>query len=362
MSRILSQRELNRTLLARQQLLARSDMAPLAMVEQLAGLQSQIPNPPYIGLWTRLQEFQRDDLTRLLATQQVVRAAMDRSTLHLVSAADHQRIRPLLQPALERALAAFFGKRASGLEIAPLVAAARDLFAEGPRTTGELRAYLLTVAPAADGDALAYAVRTHLPLVQVPPAGSWGTGSGGAYLMAEQVLDPAIPPLDLAGLFRRYLVAFGPASVLDFQTYTGLTKLRPLTAELTAGLTRYQDVQGRDLFDLPDLPILPADTPAPPRFVPEYDNLLLAHADRTRIIADADKPQVFLSAGRVLGTVLLDGFVAGTWKAERSKQQAVLRVQPFTPLSPAMQAALAAEGERLLRFIEEQAASYQIEF
>lgn len=359
---LLSQRDLNRILLSRQMLLERAAIPVLGAVTQLTGLQSQIPNPPYISLWTRLQTFALNDLTQLMEDRQIVRAAMLRSTLHLVTAADHHRFQPVLQPALDRALSAFFGKSAKGLDIDRLVAIARPFLEEAPRTTGEIRDKLLEIESERDGQALAYAVRNKLPQVQVPPGGTWGSGTRASYTTAEAWLGPMESPGDLRELFFRYLAAFGPATVMDFQTWTGMTRLKSAIEALRPELQVYQSEDGKELFDLPDQPLPPADTPAPPRFIPEYDNLLVAHADRTRIIADADRKKVFLSAARVLPTILVDGFVAGTWKSSREKETAVLTVSPFAPLSPDVQTALVEEGERLIRFIEGNATAYAVRF
>jgi hypothetical protein len=362
MSERLTRRALNRALLARQMLLERENMAVPDAVERLLGMQAQLPNPPYIGLWTRLRRFERDDLTRLMGERQIVRAAMMRSTLHLVTAADHHRFRPTIQPALVRALGAFFGKRAAGLDADKLVQAVRPHLEAAPRSTGQLRALLLEVEPERDPDAMAYLVRTYLPLIQVPPGGTWGSGSSAAYVTAESWLGQPDTEGDLPTLFRRYLAAFGPASVQDFQAWSGLTKLKDAFQDVKSELRTFRDEAGRELFDLPQGSLPDADTPAPVRFIPEYDNLVLAHADRTRIIADEHRSKVYLSAGRVRSTFLVDGFVAGAWKAERKKNTAALTIEPFVPLSSENQEALTREGESLLRFIEDDAQHYEIHF
>jgi hypothetical protein len=147
---------------------------------------------------------------------------------------------------------------------------------------------------------------------------------------------------------------------MDFQTWTGITRLKDVLAPLTVELMAYSNEQGRELFDLPGMPLPDADTPAPVRFIPEYDNLLIAHADRTRVIADADRPKVFLSAGRVLGTILLDGFVAGTWKLSKTRKSAELIISPFASLTASMRDELLAEGESLLHFAEPNTESLQL--
>lgn len=360
--RVLTRRELNRATLARQMLLDRAAMTVPDAVRRLVGMQAQTTNAPYIGLWTRLPAFRRDDLTDLLRGRQIVRATFLRSTLHLAAADDYLRLWPTLQPALARALNAFFGQRAKGLDIPCLVAAARAGLEEQPRPFTELRALLSEIAPERDPDALAYAVRTHLPLVQVAPGGTWGAGGSVAYALAEPWLGGSLGDADLRPLLHRYLAAFGPATVQDFGAWSGLTRVREAVAPLVAGLRTFRDEGGRVLLDLPDLPLPPADAPAPVRFLPEYDNLILSHADRTRVVPDAHRAKIFLSAGRVRATFLVDGFVAGTWKIAREKDAARLVIEPFAPLPDDACDALGAEGERLVRFIEGGAESFAVQF
>ena len=214
---VLTPRELNRATLARQMLLDRERIPPLDAIKRLVGLQAQIPNPPYVSLWTRLHGFRREDLSRLLHERRAVRAPLMRSTLHLVSAEDYLLLWPALQPALVRALNAFFGRRARGLDVDRLFAAARKVLDEAPRTMGELKAVLAEVEPDRDGDALNYVVRTHLPLVQVPPGGTWGSGAAAAYATAEAWLGrpSSGPKFPLRELLFRYLVGFGRSSRRD---------------------------------------------------------------------------------------------------------------------------------------------------
>ena len=229
----LSRRQLNRALLARQHLLRRTSLDSASAIESLVALQSQIPNPPYIGLWTRLRRFERNDLTALLESRQVVRAPWLRSTLHLVSAADHQRFQAVIQPALARGLRSFFGARAKSLDIERLIQIAKPYLEAEQPAIGALRDYLLKRVPDQDKQAMAYAVRSYLPLVQVPPSGTWGVGTRATYTTAESWLGPA-EPSDIGALFRRYLAAYGPASVMDFQTWTGMTSLKSQLATTLA--------------------------------------------------------------------------------------------------------------------------------
>ncbi len=265
---------------------------------RLVGLQAQTPNAPYIGLWTRLYGFARADLADLIAQREVVRATLLRSTLHLTTAADYLLFRPALQPALTRALHATFRQRARQLDLGRLLPAALSYLEAAPRRLTALRVWSAELMPTEDAEAMVSAVaRAYLPLVQVFPGGVWGRATG-AYAPAESWLGAALAALEegVRQLILRHLAAFGPASVADVEQWSGLRQLgRPLAA-LGPALREFRDERGVALFDLPDAPRLPATTPAPPRFLPEYDNLLLAHVDRTRVVADEQRPRIFLSA------------------------------------------------------------------
>jgi hypothetical protein len=361
--RILTLRELNRATLARQLLLGRASLPALDAVEHLVGLQAQVANPPYIGLWTRLQEFRRTDLTSLFEQRQVVRATMMRSTLHLMTSDDYLLLRPILQPALTRALHAFFAKEAKGIDVNPFVSAARAFVEEQPRTFVELRAKLTELFPDTDPALMAYVVRTHLPLVQVPPGGIWDFGGSPAHTLAESWLGRSLSVSEyVRPLVLRYLAAFGPATVRDIQAWSGLVKLSGAIHELKPELRLFRDEAGNELFDLPDAILPPEDTPAPPRFLPEFDNLLLSHFDRRRVIADSYRSSVFLTVGRVRATFLTDGFVCGTWKIEKDSATAILVIEPFELLSQEIRDALIEEGERLIRFVEARAEAFDIRF
>lgn len=360
--RVLTLRELNRATLARQMLLSRQKVPALEAVERLAGLQAQVPAPPYIGLWTRLRDFRRKDLTRLVEQRLVVRATLMRSTLHLMTAEDYMRLRPALQPALTRAMESAAGKRLEGLDIDRLAEMARVYFEE-PRTFAELRPWLSEIEPDRDPSALAYAVRTHLPLVQVPSGGRWGYPGNAPFTTAESWLGrPLSGSVDPRELVRRYLAAFGPATVADIQKWSGLNRLKDFVEEMKPELRSFRDESGKELLDLPDAPLPPADTPAPVRFVPDYDNLVLAHAGRRRMLADEYRSRIFLSAARVRATFLVDGFVQGAWKIEKSKGTATLVIEPFLTLSKEDRDALAEEGERLVSFVEDDTKGHEVRF
>jgi hypothetical protein len=353
-ARILTLRELNRATLARQMLLERQTIPTLDAVGRLAGLQAQVPSPPYVGLWTRLRDFRREELTRLMEERLVVRATLMRATLHLMKAEDYLLLRPALQPALTRSMNSIAGKRLEGLDLDRLVGIAREYFESEPRPFADLRPLLAELEPDRDQSALAYAVRTQLPLVQVPSGGVWGYSGKAPFTTAEKWLGRELSGSeDPRGLVLEYLAAFGPATVRDVQTWSGRMRLKESIEEIKPELRVFRDENDNELLDLPDAPLPSGDTPAPPRFVPDYDNLVLSHADRGRVISDEHRKKVFLSAARVRATFLIDGFVRGAWKVERTRKAATLSIEPFERLSREDRAALSEEGERLVRFLAE---------
>jgi hypothetical protein len=359
----LTRKALNRALLARQMLLARVEISPVTAIEHLVGLQAQQARPPFVGLWSRIAGFEREDLRSPLKSHQVVRATLMRCTLHLMSAKDYEAFRPVLQPALSGAMRAVLRDRANSFDLDALLAEARRVFAERPRTFTELRAELLKLFPEADERAMGYAVRTHLPLIVVPGEHEWGFRADAAFALTGDWLGrPLERDSRPHALALRYLAAFGPASASDLQAWSGLAGLAPLLNELRPQLRVFRDERRRELFDLPDAPRPPEDTPVPACFVADFDNLILSHADRTRIIADEHRSVVITKNAQVLPTFLVDGFVAGTWKLSRSRKMAALTLSPFAPLSPATRSELAAEGERLARFLEPAADRFDLIF
>ncbi|MFL5354435.1 winged helix DNA-binding domain-containing protein [Archangium sp.] len=364
-STVLSQRSLNRALLERQLLLRRSKLPVERTLEQLVGMQAQATNPPYFGLWTRLEGFQPGALSRLISRRRAVRIALMRSTIHLVTARDCLPLRSVLQPVLERSLftGSSYGRAIAGMDIPALAAAGRALVEEKPRTLLELGELLQERWPKRDARSLAYAIRNLVPLVQVPPRGLWGVGGQAASTTAESWLGPESgSESSLDALIPRYLAAFGPASVKDVQTWSGLTRLREAIENLRPRLRTFRDEHGVELFDVPDAPLPEPDVPAPPRFLPDFDNVLLSHADRTRIISEEHRKAIAAANGLFLSTFLIDGFVRGTWKLEQDKERATLVIRPFTPLKKPERAALAEEGERLLAFAAPDARTPDLRF
>ncbi len=360
---VLTTRALNRATLERQMLLRRVHASAEDALERLVGLQAQTPTSPYYALWSRLAGFQPQELAELITGRHAVRMALMRSTIHLVTARDCLPLRALLQPMLERGLKGSWGKRLAGVDPPAVAAAGRVLLAEQPRTFSELGAVLRERWPHADGDAMAQAVRTHVPLVQVPPRGVWGQGGLARHVPAQTWLgDEAPAPMTREDLVMRYLAAFGPASAADAQAWSGLTGLRTVVEALRPRLRVFRDEQGRALYDLPDAPRPDGDTDAPPRLLPDYDNLLLSHADRTRVVSDEHRRMAYTVNGVNPGTFLVDGFVGGFWKASREGACAVVKIRPFSRLSAAARRALAAEAEQLLRFAEPDATDRDVRF
>jgi hypothetical protein len=328
------------------------------MVRHLCGLQAQAPFPPYYGLLARLDGFQPEQLASLLESRKVVRIALMRSTIHLVTADDALAWRPLIQPVLDRGLASNWGKGLTGLDLDQVAARGRELTAEQPLTFADLGAALTRTFPNHPGDALAMAVRCRVPLVQVPPRAVWGKSGLARHTPIdvwldrpepEPELEPAPRPQALTALVERYLAAFGPATIQDVQTWSGLTRLREIVEPMRDRLRTFTDERGRELFDLPDSPRPDPDVPAPPRLAAEFDNLILSHDDRTRVMADDDRRKLFKQLNSFPGSVLLDGFVAGAWRVKRAKGTATVTIELFRDRLPAGDRdALEAEAARVL--------------
>lgn len=361
--KVLDRRALNRSLLARQLLLERSAMPAARAVAHLVGMQAQAPNPPYIGLWTRLAGFRIEDLASLVRSREVVRLVLMRGTIHLVTADDCVALRSVLQGALRQGLKGTFGRKLEGLDIEKVAELGRELVEREPLTLGGLGTLLAERWPDRDPFALANAVRNLVPLVQVPPRGLWGESGQAVHTSAEAWLGrPATGPAAPDLMVERYLAAFGPATVKDIQTWSGMTRLSEVVNRLRPRLAVFRDENGRELLDLPDAPRPDADTPAAVRFLPEFDNILLSHADRARILTEEQRKAVFTRNGLIRSTFLVDGFVAGVWRVEQTRGAAVLVLEPFGTLRAGDRAALAEEGDRLLAFAAASATSREVRF
>jgi hypothetical protein len=358
----LTLRQLNRATLARQLLLERADVGATVAVERLCGVQAQEARPPFVGLWTRLAGFRADDLHTLLHKRVVVRGTFLRGTLHLLSAKDYAAFRTAIQPVLTDGMRVL-GARGKGLVLEDVLAASAELFAKRPRDFNELRDLLRERFPDVNERALGFATRMHLPLVMVPTEDRWGFPSVASFTPAGEWLGEPLSADDTPDeLVRRYLAAFGPATAADVQTWSGLKGIKPVLNGLRSELVTLRDEQGRELFDLPDAPRPDGDVPAPARFLPEFDNLVLSHADRTRVISDDHRGHVVTKNLRVRASVFHDGFACGIWDVERKRTGVTLRVTPFGTLSASAVAELTEEAESLLSFLEPDAAGTGVKF
>ena len=358
---LLGQRARNRALLERQLLLRRVRRPAAEVVEHLVGMQAQEPRDPYVGLWTRLEGFDPHELGRLVAGREAVRGPLMRATIHLSSARDCLTLAPLLRPVLERNFwtGSPFGRRLKGVDLDAVLAAGRALLDERPRTTAQLRAHLGERWPAEDASSLAYAVHHLVPVVQVPPRGVWGQKGLPTWAATETWLGSSLevaPSVDQ--LVLRYLAAFGPAGVMDVQTWSGLTRLREVTDRLRPRLKVFHTEAGKELLDLPDAPRPHPDTPAPVRFLPQFDNVALSHADRTHIAADAATR--WPTDDLHWSPLLIDGFINGAWRLVRDGRTATMTVRPLGAWSGEDETAVAEEGERLLGFLAADAETREV--
>jgi Winged helix DNA-binding domain len=325
-------------------------------IEHLVGLQAQAPRAPYVALWSRLVGFAPVELEALVEERRVVRAAgMLRTTIHLLSSADALAMRPILQRGVvERGFRSGspFARNLVGLPIEDVIALGRELLAERPRSTAELGRLLGERWPDRDAVSLAMAVRYLVPLVQVPPRGLWSRSAPPKFAVMDDWLGRPLAAEGAPDAFvLRYLAAFGPASVADVASWSWLTEVRAVMERLRPCLRVFRDEQGRELFDVPDGLLPDPDTPAAPRFLPEYDNVLLSHKDRTRITESLQNLPLPAGDGGRMGTFLVDGFMAGTWRVDRIAGRATLAITPWTPTGAADRAAVEAEAAGLLGFV-----------
>ena len=349
---ILSDRALNRATLARQLLLRRSNMTVPEAVTHLIGLQAQLPQNPFVGLFARLQRFRPEAVSTLLTSRALVRIVVMRGTIHLVTADDCLLLRPMMQPVLDAEIARHseFAPHLVGVDLAPVLEVAHALVRERPLTGPQLRLALEARFPDQDAAALAYACRCHLPMVQVPPRGLWRTSGAVTTTTADHWLGR---PLDSApsieAVVLRYFAAFGPASVADLAAWCRLSGLGEVVERLGTALRPFRSSTGRTLFDLPEANRPDPETPAPVRFLPEYDNLLLSHANRSRFQRpDARMPE---AADRIVrGTVLHHGFVVATWHLVEGRTGHVLHIDPLVALRARERTPIEREGMSLMRF------------
>ena len=351
---ILGRRALNRALVARQLLLRPVKDSAAVTIERLVGMQAQAPNLPYVGLWARLQGFRHEELSELMRSRRAVRTSLMRNTIHLVTAEDARRLKPIFQPLHERGFfrGSPWGRDLKTMDPEALLQAGREIMGERPRTIAELASLLAPRFPGHDAQSLAYGVRYMLPMVFATPRGIWQAGGPVSLTTVDAWLgSSAVPPLAPEELVLRYLAAFGPASAADMRAWSGLA-MRPAFEKLRPRLVTFHDENEIELFDLPKSPRPPAGTRVPVRFLPDYDNILLAHADRTRIMAPGQHLGLFSSNGIMKGSVLVDGFVRAGWKPFKDSAETVMVITPFDePIRRQERAPVTAEGLRLLDFL-----------
>jgi Winged helix DNA-binding domain len=344
---VLSRRALNRALLERQLLLRRDARSAADTIEHLVAMQAQEPPSPHIGLWTRLEGFDPAELDRLITSKQATRGWLMRGTLHLAMARDFLALRPLFLPVSERGLMSGFRRALDGVDLGELLSAARELVEAEPMGAAALGRALAPRFPDCEPRVLGYAAGFLLPMVQLPPRGVWRDRRRPVLTTAEAWLDAPLagePSPD--DLLLRYLAAFGPATPADVRAWSGLTRAAAVVERLRPRLRSFRDERGRELLDVPDGPLPDADTPAPVRFLPVFDNAILAHDDRSRILADGYPPRI-----ADFPTVLVDGFARGMWRIDDGR----LEVRLFADVTANDRAAIEAEGERLLAFAAEHA-------
>ena len=356
---LLTRRALNRTLLGRQLLLERVDRPAEAVIEHLVGMQAQEPPDPYLALWSRIEGFDPQELSTLIEERRAVRGSTLRTTLHLMTARDFLRLRPVLQDVLERAWRSSpFAKDLVGLDLAEVVAAGRELVEAEPLTTAQLAKALAERWPDRVPNSLAYASRFLLPIVQVPPRGLWGKKAAPKATTAQVWLgQPLATETAADDAVLRYLTAFGPASVADIRIWSWLTGLREVVDRLRPRLRTFRDEAGRELFDVEDGLLVDPDVPAPIRFLPQYDNIFLSHDDRSRILIERmTVPDLVWRGG-----VLIDGFVSGAWRIRREKERATMTIELVPAVSGAQRVQLEEEAARAFAFVAHDVETRDVE-
>lgn len=362
--RRLGPRELNRALLARQGLLKRRRLRIAPALHAFAGLQSQEPRDPFVALWSRLSGFRAAHLHEAARNREIVRGTWLRATIHLVSADDYVAFRTRLQPVIDRELTATRWRSiGDGFDEARAERMACALMEHAPMSARSLGEALGDYFPNADRTVLGHWVRTRVPLAMVPGDERWGWSRPPRFVPAERWLQRSLATADADSdaLLLRGIAAIGPATSGDLRIWSGLPGIAPRLEALRPWLRVFLDTDGRELFDLPDAPRPRADTPAPVRFLPEYDNVLLSHEDRSRIVPAAHARRFNQTAnGRRPRAVLVDGFARAGWNWTRERDQATLQLQPFERFDAATRDVLEAEALALLHFLEPDAATHRV--
>lgn len=344
----LSLLELNRATLARQHLLRRATMPALEMIDHLVGMQSQLPNPPFTGLWSRVEGFAFDELSQLVLGRKAVRTTVMRGTVHLVTAADALGLPGLMRKLLERQYEGNPIRRGLDLDFDEVRGHARAELAGGHWTAQELGQAIQRHFPGVPPGPLGLAARCSLPLVQIPPRGTWGGVGQPRYALTEDWLGAPEAPYPVEDVLVRYLRAFGPATVKDAQHWSGLKGLGAAAANLGDAVVCLEGPSGEELLDLPDAPRPEAGVPAPPRIIPEWDNVLLGYADRSRMVTAEQRAAMATKNGMNPPVLLVDGVVAATLrvaKPKRVSERAIVEIDPFGPWTRSRETREAVEAE-----------------
>ncbi|NUR28096.1 MAG: winged helix DNA-binding domain-containing protein [Catenulispora sp.] len=324
-------------------------------VEHLVGLQTQVPSNHYVGLWTRLAGFDAEGFSQRFADREFVRMSLQRSTIHTVTARDCMPLRHLLQPVQDRSLKGAFGRKLQGIDQRELAKRAQALLEAEPLMFNDLGKLLAEEYPDYEVQALGIAARNNLALVQVTPRGLWQQGGLAKHTTAEQWLGIAeeVSAMTPDELVLRYLRAFGPASVMDAQMWSGLTGLREVFERLSGELVAFRNEGGTELYDLPDAPRPGADVEAPVRFLPDYDNVFIGHKDRSRVNDPRVAKGSFWLGNMNVPTFMVDGRIRGVWKVETDKKRttAALNLTALVPLTEEQSTELETEGAALLEFL-----------
>ena len=352
----LSARRLNRALLARQLLLARKRISVARALERVGGLQAQYAPSPYVRLWSTVERFSRDDLTRALESRRAVQGTLMRSTIHVVSSRDYWRFAAGVGPSRREWWLRTWGRHEGAANVEFVVRELERSLAGRTWHRKEIDA-LLPEKSSTVWSGL------WIPLVRVPPSGTWERRRADLFRLAAEWLprEPVTEDEGLEHLLRRYLAAFGPSTLADAANWSGVARSALAAVAERVPTRTFHDEAGALLIDLPRAPLPSEKTAAPVRFLGHWDSALLVHARRTQILPERYRQVVFSTkAPQSMSTFLLDGSVAGAWRVERAARKATLRLEPFEPLPRTARRELVAEGEGLVRFHEPDATSYAV--
>ena len=363
----LTRRQLNRATLARQLLLERADLPIPDAVGRLAGMQMQEELPVHVGLWSRLTGLTRESVLAAFDGRTLIRGTAMRGTLYAFAADDFPWVRSTIGPGLAADALAYVKRTASPAEVAAAIDHLTGRFADGPMTADRMRDEVAALLPGCDVRTVTYAARMALPLVQLPGGGRVGVSAFSTktpFALAETWLGRPLPAEpDVPALVRRYLAAAGPAAAADVGAWSGLPGPTTLLKGMEGELVTYRGEGKTLLYDVPGGLLPDPETPAPPRLLPAFDNLLLSHKDRTRVVTDEHRARLYQKGNlRILASILVDGEAVGTWRIHTARRVTTLTLLPFIPITKPDRVALTGEAEALARFLEPAAKDWDVAF